>query len=37
VVVQIISADTGDDEKTEEAPALPEGHTPTSSPATNAA
>jgi hypothetical protein len=37
VVVQILSADTGDDEKTEEAPALSEGDTPTSSPATNAA
>jgi hypothetical protein len=34
VVVQILSADTGDDEKTEEAPALA---TPTSNPVTNAA
>ena len=34
VVVQILSADTGDDEKTEESPALA---TPTSNPATNAA
>jgi protein phosphatase len=32
VVVQIIAAETGDDEQTEEAPALPEGHTPPSSP-----
>jgi protein phosphatase len=31
VVVQIIAAETGDDEQTEEAPALPEGHTPPSS------
>ena len=37
VVVQIIAADSGDDEKTEEAPALPEGHTPTSSPSTKSA